>query len=318
MISNGRAYWWVNHKQTFKAEIEGGYVWSPKRKKDGSFNMTYENLSHVKPGDVVVSYANTVIKAIGIATTGALDRGKPKEFGQGVGENWSEHDGWLVPIEWTLLPVPIRPKDHISQIAPLLPSKYSPIRLDGNGNESCYLASISSDLGHLILTLAGQPDTEAISRIEELADQIEDDVAEQEILKSHRQPTEKDQLVRARQGQGVFRQRVMSVEGRCRVTGVADERFLIASHIKPWRVSDDQERLDGENGFLLAPHIDKLFDKGWVSFTEEGQLLVAVEALKVLNAWNIGPDIDVGRFTQKQSQFLSHHRQYVFKLKLNS
>jgi hypothetical protein len=318
MISNGSAYWWVNHKKTFKEEIEGGYIWSPKRKKDGSFNQTYENLSYVQPGDVVVSYAYTVIKAIGVATARAQDQGKPQEFGLGVGDNWSEDDGWLVPVEWAMLPEPIKPKDYISQIAPLLPDKYSPIRRDGNGNESCFLASISLNLGRLVLTLAGPPDSDVINRIDELADQIEDDMAEQEILGSLRQPTEKDQLVKARQGQGVFRQRVMSVEGKCRVTGVADERFLIASHIKPWKVSDDKERLDGENGLLLAPHIDRLFDKGWVSFTEDGQLLVTDEALKVLRAWHINPDINVGHFSQKQCQFLSHHRQHVFRLRRDS
>ncbi|TXI34593.1 MAG: HNH endonuclease [Aquipseudomonas alcaligenes] len=312
MLSNPRAFWWVNHKKTFKAEVEGGYIWSPKRKKDGSFNQTYENLAKVQPGDVVISYANTQIKAIGIATATAQEQGKPEEFGQGVGTNWSLDEGWLVPVEWTLLPIPIKPKDHIDQIAPLLPSKYAPIRADGNGNESCYLASISTDLGHLLLGQAQHTDTEAVDRVADLTEQLEGDQVQQEILDSDRAPTEKEQLVRARQGQGVFRQRVMLNEKRCRVTGVADERFLIASHIKPWRQSDDLERLDGENGLLLAPHIDKLFDKGWISFTDAGTLLVTTDAESVLAAWHISPSINVGSFSAKQASYLSYHRQHIF------
>ena len=140
MLSTPRAFWWVNHKQTFNAEIEGGYIWSPKRKNNGKFNQTYENLTKVRPGDVIISYANTQIQAIGIANAPAQEQGKPEEFGQGVGTNWSRDEGWLVPVEWTLLTNPIKPKDHIDQIASLLPSKYAPIRADGNGNQGCNLS----------------------------------------------------------------------------------------------------------------------------------------------------------------------------------
>jgi hypothetical protein len=65
-------------------------------------------------------------------------------------------------------------------------------------------------------------------------------------------------------------------------------------------MSDYQERLDGENGFLLAPHIDK----GWVSSTDERGLLVKDEALKVVSAWHIELDISVGYFSRKECQFL--------------
>lgn len=312
MSINLQSFWWVNHKQTFKPEVEGGYIWSPKRKKNGSFNQTYENLNKVQPGNVVISYANTQIKAIGIATAAAQEQGKPEEFGEGVGSNWSLNDGWLVPVEWSLLSTPIKPKDHIKDIAPLLPTKYAPIRADGNGNESCYLASISTDLGRLLLDLALHTDSEVVNRVADLADQLVDDQLQQDILVSDRAPTEKEQLIRARQGQGMFRQRVMLNEKCCRVTGVSDERFLIASHIKPWRDSNDLERLDGENGFLLAPHIDKLFDKGYISFTDAGYLLVTADAQSALTAWHISSTINVGSFTAKQAVYLEFHRQHVF------
>ena len=56
-------YWWVNHKQTYKAELEGGYIWSPKENQNGARNQTYINLTLVRPGDVVVSYAGAEIRA---------------------------------------------------------------------------------------------------------------------------------------------------------------------------------------------------------------------------------------------------------------
>ena len=67
-------------------------------------------------------------------------------------------------------------------------------------------------------------------------------------------PTFREQLVRARRGQGVFRANVLLREEACRVTRVNEPRHLKASHIKPWRDGTDAERLDGANGLLLSPH----------------------------------------------------------------
>lgn len=75
--------------------------------------------------------------------------------------------------------------------------------------------------------------------------------------------TDKVELIKARRGQGIFRRRVLATEPYCRLTGVSDPRFLRASHIKPWVVSDNNERLDGNNGLMLSPHVDHLFDGGY-------------------------------------------------------
>ena len=87
--------------------------------------------------------------------------------------------------------------------------------------------------------------------------------------------TEKKALVNARIGQGVFRQRLLETYGKCLITGVDDERFLIASHIKPWSVSDNHERLSVYNGLLLTPNFDKLFDAGFITFKNDGTLIVS-------------------------------------------
>lgn len=148
-------YWWVNHKQTWKAELEGGYIWSPKKNKNGARNQTYINLTLVRPGDMVVSYAGAKVCAIGVATASFREQPKPQHFGQ-VGANWADV-GWLVPVEWTVLADPVSPKTHLDSIAELLPKKHSPLQMaTGKGNQSCYLASISSELGQLILDLAGE------------------------------------------------------------------------------------------------------------------------------------------------------------------
>ena len=90
------------------------------------------------------------------------------------------------------------------------------------------------------------------SRLEQ---QIETDASVKE--------TDREAIVRARRGQGLFKQRVMRIESRCRITGVDNPSHLLASHCKPWRDSSNEERLNGENGLLLTPSIDHLFDRGF-------------------------------------------------------
>lgn len=308
----GRGFWWVNNKQTFKAEFEGGYIWSPKVNKNGARNQTYDNLKLIQPSDVVVAYAGAQIKAIGVATGSFKEAPKPEEFGQ-AGANWS-NSGWLVPIEWTSLTEPVSPKAYIGRIQPLLPKKNSPLQANGNGNQGCYLAAISPELGQLVLDIVGLECPGAVEAIEDLEQQVEADAVEQAIQSAEDiSTTEKEQLVRSRRGQGLFRQRVLAIETRCRLTGVRDQSFLIASHIKPWKYCSNSDRLNGHNGLMLAPHVDRLFDRGWISFSDDGSLMVVEKALPILEAWGINPTSTTGTFTEAQRAYLAFHRQKVFK-----
>jgi putative restriction endonuclease len=87
--------------------------------------------------------------------------------------------------------------------------------------------------------------------------------------------TEREALIVARRGQGLFKERVMQIERACRITGVDNLVHLRASHCKPWRDSDNSERLDGQNGLLLTPSIDHLFDRGFISFGGDGALIIS-------------------------------------------
>jgi HNH endonuclease len=125
-------------------------------------------------------------------------------------------------------------------------------------------------------------------------------------------PTQKQTLVNARRGQGQFRARVMKLDGRCRVTGIRTAKHLHASHIKPWAHSTDAEKLDGNNGLMLAPHLDHLFDKGYISFSNVGQIIVSNRCAKgVLAAWGISRNAQVRSFRPAQRPFLEYHRKQV-------
>ncbi|KVC12499.1 hypothetical protein WL88_11940 [Burkholderia diffusa] len=126
--------------------------------------------------------------------------------------------------------------------------------------------------------------------------------------------TEKKQLVDARRGQGQFRCNVLQVEPRCRLTLIAHQGMLRASHIKPWRHATNRERLDGNNGLMLAPHVDHLFDDGWITFDDSGRLIISIHLPHdVLQAWHLTRDASTGVFNETQIGYLRHHRQHVFR-----
>ena len=106
-------YWWVNQNRTYRHEVEGGYLWSPKRNANGARNPFYESMREVAPGDVIFSFMDTRILAIGIAQSNAWESPKPSEFGA-AGQNW-ENVGWRVKVAFTPLTNRIRPKDCVFQ-----------------------------------------------------------------------------------------------------------------------------------------------------------------------------------------------------------
>lgn len=306
------AFWWVNHKQTRDHEVRGGYLWSPMRNANGSYNQTYENMTLVRPGDIVFSYANARLGAIGRVTEAASVSPKPDEFGS-VGDYWA-NEGWLVGVYFSPTPKPLHPKAHIEAIAPMLPARYSPIQTNGNGNQSCYLAGISDALGHLLLALVG---VEAFPEFAEQPMHVYEPEHDAEALDdihsiegdSSIPETQRLQLAKARIGQGLFRKRVMLLDPRCRVTGVDDPRLLIASHIKPWRDASNSDRINGFNGIMLSPHVDALFDERLIAFEDDGRMLVHPSLPgDILDRWSINRNVCVGEFRREQRAFLEYHR----------
>lgn len=314
-------YWWVNQNQTYRQEISGGYLWSPKRKKGGR-NPFYEFMREVSPGDLIFSFAHTRIGAFGIARSNAYEAPKPEEFGS-AGRNW-EAIGWRVDVEFHEVDASFRPANWIDRLRPLLPERYSPLQRDGRGVQSIYLTELPRELALVLADLIGSQ-VGALARTEAVAERTPIATPEVVLWEEHLRmrieadstlvETEKEALVLARRGQGLFRERVRVIESRCRVTGVERPEHLRASHIKPWRDSTNQERLDGGNGLLLTPSVDHLFDRGFISFETDGRLLVSpVAHAESLRRMGVPTDrhVDVGRFANAQAEFLEYHRDAVF------
>jgi hypothetical protein len=318
-------YWWVNQNQTFPQETEGGYLWSPKRnaKSDrnpnGTRNPFYETMREVSPGDVVFSFCDKVIAAIGVARSYCWESPKPAEFGT-TGQYW-EGVGWKILVEFTPLLRRVKPSEHMGVLRPLLPTRFSPLSISGQGYQR-YLTQLAPELGEVISGLIGA-EAQALIGSAEVGPpmQTNDDLdvwehrMEVAIETDAAIPlTDREAIIRARRGQGVYKQRVMEREQRCRITGVTNPVHLIASHCKPWRDSSNEERLNGENGLLLTPSIDHLFDRGFIGFEGNGNVIISPVAhrpsLERMGI-TVRDTLNVGAFSPGQRQFLEYHRDMV-------
>ena len=316
-------YWWVNQKQTYRHEVPGGYLWSPKRKQNGHHNPFYEFMREVAPGDIVFSFADGFVKAIGIIASHGYEAPKPLEFGQ-VGAYW-EQVGWRVDVRFHELKHSVRPPDVMDRLGPLLPRRYAPLKPNGHGLQSVYLTRVPEAFALELADLIGHEarvlvrghyiDNADISPVGiGLVEWEEHQLAE---VRGNKQlpETTRQAVVQARRGQGLFKQRVMQIESRCRLTGVDQVEHLRASHCKPWRDADNNERLDGENGLLLTPDADHLFDRGFLSFEDNGKVLVSpVAHHQSLARMGLDPVqfSSVGSFTSGQRRYLAFHRENVF------
>lgn len=125
--------------------------------------------------------------------------------------------------------------------------------------------------------------------------------------------TEKEQLIKARIGQSSFKKALLAAEKKCKLCGVSDEAFLIASHIKPWSVSNHQERLDVNNGLLLCPNHDRLFDKGFISFLDNGQIIISERLDDNAKLFmNVQATMRI-KITDQQIAYMQWHIENIFK-----
>lgn len=128
--------------------------------------------------------------------------------------------------------------------------------------------------------------------------------------------TEAERLVIQRVGQDVFRRGLLDYwEGRCAVTGLAVAELLGASHTKPWASCEtDAERLDVYNGFLLAPHLDAAFDRGFVTILDDGTVMIS-PFLSSDDRILLGLDAKllVRRLADEHRVYLRWHRERIFR-----
>lgn len=123
----------------------------------------------------------------------------------------------------------------------------------------------------------------------------------------------KEAIIKVRVNQGVFRKKLFQHYKTCCLCDASNPKLLIASHIKPWSVCNAQEKLDKSNGFLMCPNHDALFDQGWITFSDDGKIIIS-DALSENNrlAFNLNENVTI-LLTEENKKFLRYHRAKVFE-----
>jgi hypothetical protein len=295
--------WWVNQSQTRRHELEAGYLWSDAPEVEAA-----------QPGEVVYVHSGGRIGMLGLVAGPAfparqITAGSRRGARRGAA-------GWRLPVHYEELLQPLRPKDHLAALKALLPAQHSPLRASGDANSTVYLARIDERVASLLRRLLGGQVEELMLMAPTLRSaERADDVAEHALrARPGIDAGTRKRLLAARRGLGVYRENVERCEQACRLSGLLDRRHLRARHIKPWRESNDREKLDGSNGLLLSPHFDQLFERGLISFEDDGELKVARHLNPaVLLAWGVALPRNVGAFNPGQCYYLAYHRLKVFE-----
>ncbi len=148
--------------------------------------------------------------------------------------------------------------------------------------------------------------------------QMPEEKAQEETIEKDEKISQKkkDTIIRARIGQGKYREDLLEECPYCPFTLVNDERLLIASHIKPWAKANNEEKIDPKNGFMLTPTYDKLFDRGFITFDDDKKLIVS-PWLSPMNQKRLciytGLVVSKLPLDEKRKEYLKYHREYVFK-----
>ena len=157
--------------------------------------------------------------------------------------------------------------------------------------------------------------SEFVFRIEALSSEIDAFKEVQEHAAEYKTlaVTQQEQIIVSRLGQGNFRRNVIRLWGSCSVTGLQTVSLLRASHIKPWKDSDNHERLTPYNGLLLIPDYDFLFDRGYITFKNNGNVEISQRlspfARKV---FDVRDDLELRKVFPESKEYLEFHRSEVF------
>lgn len=130
--------------------------------------------------------------------------------------------------------------------------------------------------------------------------------------------TEKLSTALSRIGQGKFRVDLLDLWDACSITDVKVPEILKASHIKPWKDSNNAERLDPYNGLVLTPTLDTLFDRGFITFENKGQIIISKEIEPYSKILNISPDMKLRKQFENNGHYLEYHRDEIYLNRLKT
>lgn len=294
-------HFWVNQGDSFKEARRAGCLWAPERDVEGAILKHWETMKDLVPGDVVFTYSDTLLRGYAVIRSEAVNSLRPY---QSDNPYQPAQGGRLAICEFIEFPVgAIGIKTILAN--PILKAELSsgdnPVLTNVETVAQKYLCPISPLAASLLRILAGlSPATGKVKKNKRLT------------------RTETLALVNARVGQGQFREDLLkSFNDKCAVTELAVKELVRASHIRPWcKCESDEEKLDPQNGLLLAVGVDAAFDCGFITFNDDGSLKVS-ECLSAADLVRLGipakGSLHHKHLTTERRKYLSYHRENEFE-----
>ena len=304
-------FYWVNIGTLFKEVAEFKFLWAPKstvnQKGQTITDPGWKAVPNVKKGDILFCNFKGSLIHVAVATKDAYESERPENR---TFDQWKK-DGYKVKVDLHTLASPVSNNDFKDEFIPMFNDKCVPKLFAKNKSVSQrYVVKLPAPAGVFLLDLVGD---EALN--------IQDSVASNSAINTNQTAPEgydKEVTAKARVGQGKFRQDVMALwNDTCAVTGLDIKMLLTASHILPWQLSNPHQKVDKFNGLALSPNIDKLFDKGFISFDEKGDILIknslSADALKAVG---VDKNMTIKNLTKEHLGYLKEHRE-IFEFNQN-
>ncbi|OBT16229.1 hypothetical protein A9266_20010 [Vibrio tasmaniensis] len=298
------AYYWVNLGDSFEEVKKFNFLWAPSHTFTSGGAKTvsagWKHVPHVKKDDVIICHEDKHVIYIAQATSDAYSSPRPENR---TFDKWKK-DGFKIDVKLIVLDIPVNNAEFKYDVLERFNEQCSPKLFGSNAQATqSYLVSIPDAVAAIILGCVGNEAAEITSPTSN--------------SKSNRRPKkadierERQAIVKSRIGQGQFRKDVLDLWNHtCPITQVNMPELLIASHILSWQLSNNEEKVDEYNGFPLAPNVDKLFDKGLISFTDDGDLLVSPSLdIDILNSMGISSQAKIEGLYPEHAHYLKRHRE---------
>jgi putative restriction endonuclease len=296
-------HFWVNQGQSFEEARRAKCLWAPERDATGDTLNHWDTMNDLEPGDVVFTYSDMKLRGYAVVRSKAVNSQRPyrsdNPYQPGQGGRLSicefnELPAGSVAIQTVLA-------DHALK-AELGRGQNAVLTSKGTVAQK-YLCPLSEIAASRLRVLAGM--SLAIRATKKIT-----------VLK----PTQALALVNARVGQGLFRDELLKCfTSQCAITGLSVAKLIRASHIRPWcECESDEQKLDPHNGLLLAVGIDAAFDCGFITFEDNGALVLSSN-LAVADLVHLGIPANGGlridHLSQARRAYLKYHREQVFEQK---
>ena len=295
-----KRYWWVNQGRTFKLASQLQCIWAPFTTKTNKKIFHWENMDQVKLDDVVFSYFKGHIVSYNIVKKTSYRAERPFQDQQ-PDAPW-KNIGRRIDLIYNILEQPININKINNKLKPFLSISYSPYDVAHNKANQGYLFEIPIQASEILF--------QEIKNISD--DSLENNIAisENTNIEDNSTGENRHAQTKIRVGQTKFRNKLIKFwNNKCCITNFSKE-MLTASHIKPWRHSNKKEKVDVYNGLLLSPSYNAAFDLNFISFDDNGKLLISskISSLELAKI-GIDPNVKIKGIKDQHKKYLKFHRE---------